>query len=93
MTMFEKISVTLRAAFNEYPLKIARDYFGDEFYVSWKNYRAKHPVETVQRPRGEGSETERLLNVLMGDDDTDVTGPAPVGKKAAAAAAEIHAAD
>jgi hypothetical protein len=93
-SMFEKISVTLRAAFNEYTLKIAIDY-EDKFYASWKSYSAKHPVETVKRLRGEDSECERLINVLMGDHDDDASpapaaGPAPVS--VAAAAAKVDAA-
>ena len=78
--------------FNE-SLTTARDSsYEDEFYTSWKSYRAKHPVETAQRSRGEDSETKSLNNVLMGDDDADVAGPAPV-EAAAAAAAEVHGAD
>jgi hypothetical protein len=80
-TMFEKISLTRRAAFAQYTLKVARDY-EDEFYASWKSYRAAHPVETVSRLKDEDSETERLLSVLMGDDDD---GPALAGAAAAAA--------
>ncbi len=92
--MFEKISVTWRAAFNEYTLKIVIDY-EDGFYASWKSYRAEHPVETVQRSRGEDSECERLINVLMGNEDDEAgpapaAGPAPVS--AAGAAAEVDAA-
>ena len=82
-TMLEKISLTWRAAFYEYTLKIVWDY-EDEFYASWKSYSAAHPVETAVRPKGEDSETERLLSVLMGDDDD---GPAPLGAAAAAPAA------
>jgi hypothetical protein len=45
-SMFEKISVTRRAAFNDYTLKIEIDY-EDEFYASWKSYHAEHPFETA----------------------------------------------
>ncbi len=88
-SMFEKTSVTRRAAFNEYTLKIAIDY-EDEFYSSWKSNRAEHPVEIVERSRGEDFECERLINVLMGDDDdgagpAPAAGPAPVSEVAAAA--------
>ncbi len=62
-------------------LRCARDY-EDEFYASWKSYRAANPVETVSRLQEEDSETERLLNVLMGNDDD---GPALAGAEAAAA--------
>jgi hypothetical protein len=44
--MFEKISMTQRAAFNEYTLKIAIDY-EDEFYASWKSYCAEHLVGCI----------------------------------------------
>ena len=87
-TLFEKISLPLRAAFAQHTLKIARD-FEEEFYSSWKSYRAAHPAVTVARLKDEDSECERLLSSLMGDDDDD--GPAPAGAAAAAAAAPAAA--
>ena len=86
-SMFEKISLNRRAAFAQYTLKAARDY-EEEFYASWKSYRAAHPAVTVARLKDEDSESERLLSVLMGDDDD---GPAPAGAAAAAAAAPAAA--
>jgi hypothetical protein len=46
-TTLEKIPVTRRAAFNDYTLKIAREC-EDEFYHSWKRYRAEHPGSHLQ---------------------------------------------
>ena len=82
-SMFEKISLNRRAAFAQYTLKAARDY-EEEFYASWKSYRAAHPVEKVLRLKDDDSESERLLSVLLGDDDD---GPAPARAAAAAEAA------
>jgi hypothetical protein len=79
-TTFEKIPVTRRAAFNEYTLRIAKDY-EDEFYNSWKSYRAENPAETAERNPGGDSDVERLINALDGSDDE------PDGAAAAAAAA------
>ncbi len=64
-TTFEKIPVTRRAAFNDFTLEIAREC-EDEFYNSWKSYRAEHPAK---RSGGGDSEVERLINVLIGNDD------------------------
>ncbi len=86
-TMFEKISPSRRAAFYEYSVKMARDC-ENEFYESWKSYRAENPVETVQRAREEDSETERLINVLMGDDGPDAAAAVPACAAAAEPAAE-----
>ena len=82
-SMFEKISGARRAAFKEYALKVARDY-EDEFYESWKSYRAEHPVEAAVSLEQDNSECERMMNTLLGDDDAAGHGAAP----AAAAAAE-----
>ena len=87
-SMFEKISLARRTAFAQHTLKAAREY-EDEFYESWKSYRAAHPVETMRVQAEEDSETERLISVLNGDDDD---GPAPAGAAAAAAAAPAPAA-
>uniref|UniRef100_A0A7S0MVG4 Uncharacterized protein n=1 Tax=Cryptomonas curvata TaxID=233186 RepID=A0A7S0MVG4_9CRYP len=75
-TMFERLSVTRRTAFREHTLKMARD-FEDEFYTSWKSYRAEHPSETVVRTVDEDSECERLMNLLAdGDDGAGAAGAA-----------------
>jgi len=88
-TTFEKIPVTWRAAFNDYTLKIAREC-EDEFYNSWKSYRAEHPAERRLRSGGGDSEVERLINVLIGNDDEP--GCVPYVPAAAALPAPGHGA-
>ena len=85
-SMFEKLSPARRTAFKEYSLKIAREY-EDEFYASWKSYRAAHPVETVKLEQDD-SDCEKMMNTLLGDDDAGpgAAGPAPPAAAAAAAA-------
>ncbi len=63
--MFEKISVTRRAAFNEYTLKIEFDY-EDVFYALWQSYRAEHPAETVQRSRDEMTKDKNPMQLSDG---------------------------
>jgi hypothetical protein len=82
-SMFEKISGARRAAFKEYALKVAREY-EDEFYESWKSYRAEHPVEAAVSLEQENSECERMMNTLLGDDDAAGHGAAPAAAAAAA---------
>ncbi len=85
-TTIEKIPVTWRAAFNYFTLKIAREC-EDEFYNSWKSNRAEHPAE---RSGGGDSEVERLINVLIGNDDEP--GGVPYVPAAAALPAPGHGA-
>ena len=84
-SLFEKLSANRRAAFNEFTLKIAREN-EDKFYESWKSYRAAHPAEAAEGGNDDNSDTERLISVLLGDDDeaAEVDGAAAAGAGAAA---------
>ena len=85
---YEKISPARRAAFADYSRKVANDY-EDEFYESWKRYRTANPP--VQQTLGDGgdSESERLVNILMGSDDEGAgAGAAPAAGPAAPADAD-----
>ena len=76
-SLFEqRVSVGRRTAFREYALKAARDN-EDEFYASWKRYRAAHPVDgTGEGADTDESESERIRKQMDGDSDGDKTGPA-----------------
>ncbi len=82
-SMFEKVSAALRAAFKENYLQVAREY-ENEFYESWKSYRAEHPVEAAVSLEKDNSECDRMMSTSLGDDDAGagVAGPAPAAAAA-----------
>ncbi len=88
-----------RAAFATYSLKVVSEKV-DEFYSSWKDYRKRHPVESVAANGAGGADGEANLDAMMGgdsDDDVPVfparpaaaaAGPAPATAAASAAAVD-----
>ena len=59
------VPVANRTAFYENSIKIAEDRI-DDFYESWKTYRAANPVKAAE-VEVEDSDTAALLDVFYGD--------------------------
>ena len=89
-TLFEqRVPLARRTAFREYALKTARDN-EDEFYISWKRYRAANPFKGAGgRADSDESESEKIMKLLGGDSDGDEAAADPPA--ASAAAAPAHA--
>jgi hypothetical protein len=86
-TLFEqRVPLARRIAFRDYALKVATDK-EDQFYASWKSYRAANPVDSrAGGGNADDSESEKLLKLLAGDSDEEA---APDGSAAAPAAAAV----
>ena len=85
-SLFETVPPARRAAFNNSTLPGARDY-EDQFYESWKRYRAANQVQLSREDGGDNSESERLVTLLMGADDDNGGGAAGAAAGAADGAA------
>ncbi len=93
-TLFEqRVPLARCNAFHEYALRVAWDK-EDQFYDSWKSFRAANPVE-IRAGGGvaDDSESEKLLKLLAGDtDDSGDDVPAAAAAAAPASAAPAPAA-
>jgi hypothetical protein len=92
-TLFEqRVPLARRTAFREYALKAARDN-EDEFYISWKRYRAANPFKGAGgRADSDESESEKIMKLLGGDSDEDEAANSAAAASAAAAPAQAAAA-
>lgn len=92
-SLFEqRVPLARRTAFREYALKSARDN-EDEFYISWKRYRAANPFKGAGgRADSDESESEKIMKLLGGDSDEDEAANSAAAASAAAAPAQAAAA-
>ncbi len=75
-----------RTAFYEATIKLADEKI-DEFYHSWKMYRAANPVATKREALVQDHETEALVDLLLNGDNESGEGAAADGGTGVAAVA------
>ena len=78
------VPVANRTAFYENSIKMAEDRI-DDFYESWKRYRAANPLEKAEVEAGD-SDTAALLDVFYGNDSDDAEAGSEAGPGAGSGA-------
>ena len=78
------VPIANRTAFYENSIKMAEDRI-DDFYESWKRYRAANPLEKAEVEAGD-SDTAALLDVFYGNDSDDAEAGSEAGPGAGSGA-------